>query len=194
HVEFVSPEGTSRNNIQSYGVVAGSLQVPQESDSLSEPDAATTRFTSIAVDVDNTSSNFQSARNPFEVTDKIMSQLHTSSPTELPTVTPQPVMPLSTASLAGSQVVNVEASPATVQLPNIPALDQITDSISLLTQKGQTEVRLHLQPETLGHLMVKLHMADGNISVRMFAETPQAQALIQEHMSQLKMAFAAQGL
>jgi hypothetical protein len=80
------------------------------------------------------------------------------------------------------------------ELPNLPALRQIVDAVGLVTWKGETQVRLHLHPESLGQLLIQVHVADGDVSVRMLAETPQTQALIQDHLSQLKAAFAAQGL
>ncbi|MFN8455289.1 MAG: flagellar hook-length control protein FliK [Anaerolineae bacterium] len=81
-----------------------------------------------------------------------------------------------------------------VQLPDIPALHQIVERLSVMTQHGQTEVRLHLHPESLGQLSIQLHFVDGDIAVRMVAETAQAQKLIQEYLPQLKAAFSAQGL
>lgn len=91
---------------------------------------------------------------------------------------------------------NVQTAPveAKVQLPEVPALHQIVDRIRVMTQHGQTEVQLHLHPESLGQLSIQLHMVDGDIAVRMVTETAQAQKLIQDHLPQLKAAFTTQGL
>ncbi len=90
--------------------------------------------------------------------------------------------------------VEVLPSEAPAQLPEIPALHQLVEKISLMKQEGGTEVRLHLQPESLGQVLVQLHFADGDVSVRMLAETTQAQRLIQDHLPQLKATLTAQGL
>lgn len=109
--------------------------------------------------------------------------------------TPSPVISTDTLNIQNStfkgQPVIVETK---AQLPETPALHQIIDHISLMTQHGQTEVQLHLHPESLGQLSIQLHIIDGDIGVRMVAETAQAQKLIQDHLPQLKAAFTAQGL
>lgn len=95
-----------------------------------------------------------------------------------------------------SSTFNVQiATPETpAPLPDVPALHQIVEKVSLITRQGETEVRLHLQPESLGQVLIQLHIADGDVSVRMLTQTAQAHNLIQEHLSQLKAAFTAQGL
>ncbi|MCB0209415.1 MAG: flagellar hook-length control protein FliK [Anaerolineae bacterium] len=188
-----NPENKSGNQLQTRGGPVGSFQVTQMSNTLQPSEDIVTNVTPTIVDGVESSQNYQLSHNIVLVPDEVPSQSHTSPPTELPTMIPQPMTSPPIVPLSGSQLVNAESIP-TVRLPDIPALHQITDSIGILTQPGQTEVRLHLQPETLGHLLVQLHIADGNVAVRMFAETPQAQALIQEHLNQLKLAFANQGL
>jgi len=79
-------------------------------------------------------------------------------------------------------------------LTNVPAVQQIVESVKLLSQRGNTEMRLQLRPESLGQVLVQVRVADGNVTVRMLAETSQAQSLLQEHLPQLKSAFASQGV
>lgn len=114
---------------------------------------------------------------------------------------PNPILAAQTSNPALQEVnsvqrsaFNVQSAETNIQLSNIPALHQIIDRLSLMTHHGQTEVRLHLHPESLGQLAIQLHIVDGDIAVRMVAETAQAQKLIQEHLPQLKAAFTAQGL
>jgi flagellar hook-length control protein FliK len=95
------------------------------------------------------------------------------------------------ATASGHSTTFVEAKAA---LPDIPALHQIVDSARLITRQGETEVRLHLRPDSLGQLLIQLNVADGDLSVRILTETHQAQALVQDHLAQLKAAFAHQGL
>jgi flagellar hook-length control protein FliK len=115
---------------------------------------------------------------------------------ELPSSAAQPAVSVdASGTSSASQVVAseplVQAAP---ELPNIPALHQVVDSARLITRQGETQVRLHLHPESLGQVLVQMHVVDGDVSVRMLAETLQAQTLLQDHLPQLKAAFAAQGL
>lgn len=112
-------------------------------------------------------------------------------------------VPQSETLIPQSEMFNVQSStvhvqPTTIearaQLPDIPALHQIVEKVTLITRQGETEVRLHLQPESLGQVLIQLHIADGDVSVRMLTQTAQTHHLIQEHLPQLKAAFTAQGL
>jgi hypothetical protein len=89
---------------------------------------------------------------------------------------------------------NVAAVQAPADLPDLPALQQVIDTVEFLSQQGETEVRLHLYPKELGQLHVHLQVIEGQVVVRMVAESSQAQNLIQDHLVQLKAAFSAQGL
>jgi flagellar hook-length control protein FliK len=93
-----------------------------------------------------------------------------------------------------SSEVQAAATPAALQLPDVPALHQIVEKINLITRQGESEVRLQLHPESLGQVLIQLHLSNGDVSVRMLTETVQAQNLIQDHLAQLKAAFTAQGL
>lgn len=112
----------------------------------------------------------------------------------------QPIIPATAAATPLAtppvQPVGLSQSPAAANagLPDIPALHQIVESVKLIHQQGDTEVRLQLRPESLGQVLVQLHVSDSGVSVRMMAETAQGQTLIQQHLPQLKAAFAAQGL
>lgn len=109
------------------------------------------------------------------------------------TVPVQPAAEMTTPTITSS-ISDTVFVRAKADLPNISALHQIVDSVRLLTQQNKTEVRLHLKPESLGQILVQLDFADNHVSVRMLAETSQTQKVIQDHFSQLKEAFAAQGL
>jgi flagellar hook-length control protein FliK len=89
----------------------------------------------------------------------------------------------------------VSAQAATAEVPKPAALQQIVESVRLLVQKGDTQVRLQLYPKELGQVLVQLQVtADGELSVRMLAESTQAHSLIQEHLPQLRSLFSSQGL
>ncbi len=111
----------------------------------------------------------------------------------LPTDAPVVVAPQSSAAPTVFAPATVDA-PATPTLPNIPALHQLVDTISVLKQNGQTTVRLQLHPESLGQVLVQMHVHNGDVTVQMLAETGKAQSLIQNHLPELKAAFSAQGV
>lgn len=114
------------------------------------------------------------------------------APAEPSPLAGQPTAPSLTAT--PSLTVEAPAVRATPNLPDVPALHQIVNAVKLITHQGETEVRLHLQPESLGRVLVQLHTAGNDVSIRLWAETGHAQALIQDHLPQLKAALAAQGL
>lgn len=114
------------------------------------------------------------------------------APAEPSALAGQPTAPSLTAT--PSLTVEAPAVRATPNLPDVPALHQIVNAVKLITHQGETEVRLHLQPESLGRVLVQLHTAGTDVSIRLWAETGHAQALIQDHLPQLKAALAAQGL
>lgn len=102
-----------------------------------------------------------------------------------------PVAPTADPS-AGVTQTGPTAAP---EMPKLPVLQQVTDSVKLMVQQGDTEVRMQLHPRVLGELHIQLHMTqEGTVAVRMLAETGQAQSLLHEHLPQLKAAFAAQGM
>lgn len=161
----------------------------------------------------------ETTSQPFEQTLTRATQTQTTQPTQTPQVTAstqqmtaataetaQPKKPAQEISLPVANVTQpapatpaqviptpVIDAPASPTLPNIPALHQITDSISMLKQNGQTAVRLNLHPASLGQVMVQLHVTNGDVTVQLLAETSKAHALIQQHLPELKAAFNAQG-
>jgi flagellar hook-length control protein FliK len=122
------------------------------------------------------SSTLLEAKAQTEFTVPIQPSAESTTPTTAPSI---------------SEMAFIRTKP---ELPNISALHQIVDSVGVLAQQHKTEVRLHLKPESLGQVLVHLDFTGDHISVRMLAETSQAQKLIHDHLSQLKDAFATQGL
>ncbi len=127
-----------------------------------------------------------------------MSSTHTEPASgEKAMVLPAGAPPLTAPQTSSAPAVSAPAAPAVPQhpaLPNIPALHQLADTISVLKQNGQTAVRLHLHPESLGQVLVQMHVHNGDITVQLLTETGKAQSLIQNHLPELKAAFSAQGL
>ncbi len=103
-----------------------------------------------------------------------------------------PAAPPATTATASASTTAAAPAP---DMQNTPALQQITDSVKLIVQRGETEIRMQLYPKALGELHIQLHMTqEGTMAVRMLTETVQAQNLIHEHFPQLKSAFSAQGM
>jgi flagellar hook-length control protein FliK len=92
-----------------------------------------------------------------------------------------------------SGVFEVQTGAPVAKASEIPAIQQIVKAVQLISEQGESEVRLKLQPPELGHLLVQLRVTNGDVSVRMLAENVQAQHVLREHLAELKSAFADQG-
>jgi flagellar hook-length control protein FliK len=92
-----------------------------------------------------------------------------------------------------SGVFGVQADVPVTKASEVPAIQQIVKAVQLISEQGESEVRLRLQPPELGHLLIQLKVGNGDVSVRMLAETVQAQHVLREHLAELKSAFADQG-
>lgn len=105
-----------------------------------------------------------------------------------------PVQGNNTPAVVATTAPETTAAPQqAVPMRDIPALKQIGESVKLF-QQGTTSVRMHLQPEELGQVLVQLKVVNGEISVQVLTESAKTQALIQDNLSQLKTAFNDQGL
>ena len=99
-----------------------------------------------------------------------------------------------TASGTAPPVATVQGGEVGPTLPSVPALQQIVQGVGMLVRKGETQIRLQLYPESLGQVLVQVTMGGGDISVHMLADTAAARAVIQDHLADLRTAFATQGL
>lgn len=60
--------------------------------------------------------------------------------------------------------------------------------------RGITEIRLRLDPPSLGKLRIKLEVGEGRISAHLFASSAHAAALLERDRGELVRAFEAQGI
>lgn len=60
--------------------------------------------------------------------------------------------------------------------------------------KGRTEIRIQLNPETLGGLTLKVSHQDGIVRANIVADSPQTKELLESQLASLKNQFAEQGL
>jgi len=169
------------------------------------PAAATTTPTYSAPSTTTTPANPETASPSATSTQSAaanLSQSETTNPQAQPATTvPLPDSAISAPSTSTSTAPTTFAVPespptttTTSAMPDIPALHQIVKSIELINHNDKNSVRLQLHPESLGQILVHLEHSNGNVTVRMLAETVQAHNLVQDHLPQLKQAFAAQGL
>ncbi len=60
--------------------------------------------------------------------------------------------------------------------------------------RGEHEVKLQLQPESLGRVEARLSYGDGEVRIHLAADSAQTSALLQSHTSDLRAALAGAGL
>ncbi|MCP3950644.1 MAG: flagellar hook-length control protein FliK [Desulfobacterales bacterium] len=73
-------------------------------------------------------------------------------------------------------------------------LEQVTDQIRMQPKKGGNEIRIHLKPETLGQIQLKVLAQDQTVTVKMVAETAMARDIIENNIGQLRADLNALGL
>lgn len=71
---------------------------------------------------------------------------------------------------------------------------QVAERIGQQLRRGESEVRLALKPESLGHLHLKITTGHQHVAVHITAETPAAKEMIEQHLGQLRADLAQQGL
>jgi len=73
-------------------------------------------------------------------------------------------------------------------------LEQITAKIKMQPKKGGSEIRIHLKPEALGQVQLKVLAQDQSVTVKMVAETVMARDIIEHNIGQLRADLNALGL
>ncbi len=144
-----------------------------------------------------TNTNGNSANLSHPVSPNLSQPETTNTPTNSAPLSDTAISQPTTSPIAPAFIVpeSTSAAPTATTLPDIPALHQIVKSIELISHNDKQAVRLQLYPESLGQILVHLDTtSDGTVTVRMLAETMQAQNLVQDHLPQLKQALASQGL
>lgn len=90
------------------------------------------------------------------------------------------------------------AAEATQEAPKQPVepeqvLRQVTRFIKVMVDTKQSEVRLNLHPEHLGHIAVKLVVGDGAIRANLVAQDMAVKAALEANLDQLKSRLSDQG-
>ena len=73
-------------------------------------------------------------------------------------------------------------------------LDQIVDKAVFRLRNGQSEVRIDLKPDSLGHVRLQIVTENHQVTLRIMAESHAAKNLIDSGIGQLKADLQAQGL
>jgi len=81
------------------------------------------------------------------------------------------------------------APPSDAELP-----DQIVQSLRLQAIQGGGEARVHLRPEYLGELTVRVQVQNGVVTARLEAEVPAVREWIERHEVSLRQALGEHGL
>ncbi|MFH1982236.1 MAG: flagellar hook-length control protein FliK [Pseudomonadota bacterium] len=73
-------------------------------------------------------------------------------------------------------------------------MQQIADKAAFMVKNGQESVRIQLNPESLGHINLKVSMEEGQVMIRMRVENPMTRDLLEHHIGQLRANLGQQGL
>ena len=106
----------------------------------------------------------------------------------MPPVSPTPP---ATVEEAAAPVRQAETTPI-ARLPEPLRLMVMT--VRGAVGRGEHEVRLQLQPESLGRVEAQLRYGDGEVQIHLAADSAQTGALLQSHTSELRAALAGAGL
>ncbi|MBE7414850.1 MAG: flagellar hook-length control protein FliK [Deltaproteobacteria bacterium] len=71
---------------------------------------------------------------------------------------------------------------------------QLDEVVRISVRNGGGEVRMKLNPESLGELSIRLNISNGAVTAEIIAESHEAKALLEANSSMLKDSLAQQGL
>jgi flagellar hook-length control protein FliK len=75
-----------------------------------------------------------------------------------------------------------------------PLVDQLAATIENAHRGGERSVRLRLQPEGLGEVTIRIELTSQGVGVRLSADRPATQELIQSNWQELSQALDQRGL
>ncbi|MCL5676670.1 MAG: flagellar hook-length control protein FliK, partial [Firmicutes bacterium] len=99
-----------------------------------------------------------------------------------------PVLP---RSLEPAQAVPSQVAPAPVEARDI--LGQVIGRVKVSVSGERTEARIHLVPEQLGPVDLKVSMEGGQLTARFHVATGQVKEILEQHLLELKQALHDQG-
>ncbi|HVA37766.1 MAG TPA: flagellar hook-length control protein FliK [Candidatus Dormibacteraeota bacterium] len=102
--------------------------------------------------------------------------------------------PATAPSNAAATTAGAPHSASTLSFDHYQVIDQVARALSVRPSDGTTTLRIHLVPENLGDVSVRLVVGPSGVSASFTAATPAAGAALQQGASQLGRAFAGHGL
>jgi len=95
----------------------------------------------------------------------------------------------------------IEESPTTIKLENpLPRVEpeqivrNIVKEAAMSLREGKSEMRMHLEPESLGELVLKVSVENGTMSARIEVKHPEVQNVIEANLAKLRDSLAMQGI
>ncbi|MBI5184617.1 MAG: flagellar hook-length control protein FliK [Nitrospinae bacterium] len=73
-------------------------------------------------------------------------------------------------------------------------LDQIVSKASLINRNGQNEMRIQLDPPSLGTIKVQVSVAGDNVTAKLMTDNSIARDILEKNIHQLRDSFSEQGL
>lgn len=73
-------------------------------------------------------------------------------------------------------------------------LNQVVSNMSLNLKEGQSEMRIHLKPDYLGHMAMKVAVEDGIVTASFTVESLQVKEILESNLSNLRQSLTNQGL
>ncbi|TAM90350.1 flagellar hook-length control protein FliK [bacterium] len=104
------------------------------------------------------------------------------------------LQPAGSAATASAPAGTAAQSPLSNPFDRFQVADQVASALAVRPSDGTTTLRLHLVPDSLGDVSVKLVVGPNGVSASFTATTPAAGAALQQGAAQLGRAFAGHGL
>ena len=100
----------------------------------------------------------------------------------------------------------IQLHPKTLQMPAVAKviqpqavfremlMGQLIDKAKLTLSNGKNEMEMHLKPEHLGKISMKIVSENGTVMAKILAESEQAKAIIETNMDSFKNSLESQGI
>lgn len=89
---------------------------------------------------------------------------------------------------------NAAATAAAPRTLPAETMQQIADRTVALVKTGQDSVRIQLNPESLGHIQLRVSTENQQVMIRMMVENPKTRDLLEHHIGQLRVDLGNHGL
>jgi|GEM_PF-4031625 len=73
-------------------------------------------------------------------------------------------------------------------------LNQIVNKVEILVHNNKNEIKMHLSPEALGNLTIKISVEEGTLTAKVFTENYQIKELLESNLNQLRINLGEKGI